>query len=108
MRFFNLILNRRRADVLLDVYPEFHRLANELRNILPVEVTSAVPLTDAERDALGMALARRTGKRIVLQLAIDPAPMAGVVLRMGDRIIDGSVRSRLAQLRNRRLTGRAA
>jgi F-type H+-transporting ATPase subunit delta len=107
MRFLTLVVERRRQDVLTDVYAEFLRLANALRNILPVEVTSATPLTDAERDALARSLAKRTGKQIVLQVDIDPALMGGVVIRMGDTVIDGSVRTRLAQLRERLLAGRA-
>lgn len=105
-RFLALVVTRNREDILGQVYAEFHRLSNELRNILPVDVTAAVPMTDAERDALGNALARRTGKQVVLRVAIDPRLMGGVVLRMGDTIIDGSVRNKLLQLRARLSSGR--
>lgn len=104
-RFLELIVERRRETVLTDIYAEFHRLANEHRNILPVQVWSATPLTDAEREGLAAALSQRTGKKIVLEVALDPAIMGGLVVRMGDTIIDGSVRTRLAQLRNRLLAG---
>lgn len=107
-RFLDLVIDRGREDVLLTTYPVFHRLANEWRNILPVEVTAAVPLTDEEREALGAAIARRTGKTVHLTVTIDPELMGGVVLRMGDTIIDGSVRNKLRQLRNRLTAGRAA
>ena len=52
LRFLILTVDHGRESVLADIYAEFHRLANEARNILPVEVSAAVPLTDAERDAL--------------------------------------------------------
>jgi F-type H+-transporting ATPase subunit delta len=108
LRFLTLLVDRRREDVLTDMYGEYQRLANEFRNILPVDVTAAVALTDMERDALAEALARRTGKRIFMRLAIDPSLMGGLIVRMGDTIIDGSVRSRLGQLRSLLLTGRGA
>ena len=105
-RFLTLLVERRREDVLTDIYPEFQRLANEARSLLPVQVTAALPLTDAERDALTRSLGARTGKTVVLNVNIDPSVLGGVVVRMGDTIIDGSVRSKLNQLRQRLLTGR--
>jgi F-type H+-transporting ATPase subunit delta len=106
-RFLDLVVERRREDILRAIYQEFQRLANEARNILPVRVTAATELTDAERDALAASLAQRTGKRVVLEVEIDPQILGGLMLRMGDTVIDGSVRSRLDQLRNRLLAGRA-
>jgi F-type H+-transporting ATPase subunit delta len=106
LRFLRLAINHDREAILPHIYAEYHRMANELRNLLPVEVTAAVPLTDPERDALAVALAQRTGKRIELRMAIDPSLLGGLVLRMGDTIIDGSVRAKLEQLRTQLLVGR--
>src|SRR5207244_2481013 len=108
MRFLKLVVQRRREDILSNVYLEYHRLANEARGILPVQVTAAVPLSDPERESLAQSLHARTGKQIVLQVSIDPGILGGLVLRMGDTVLDGSVRTRLEQLRARLLTGRAA
>ena len=105
LRFLHLVVDRRREDVLPQIYGEFRHLANELRGILPVQVTAATRLTDEERDALVSALTQRTGKQIRLEMAVDPALMGGVVLRMGDTVIDGSVRTKLAQLRQRLFAG---
>jgi F-type H+-transporting ATPase subunit delta len=107
-RFLTLVVERRRETILNDVYSEFSRLANEERNILAVQVTAATPLTDQERDALAAALTRRTGKTVTLELSIDPQIMGGLLLRMGDTVIDGSIRSRLNQLRARLESGRGA
>lgn len=107
LRFLGLLVDRRRESVLTDVYEEYRRLANEHRRILPVQVTAAVPMTDAERDALAAALSRKTGKKVVLQVSIDPSLMGGLMVRMGDTIIDGSVKTRLAQLRSWLTTGGA-
>jgi F-type H+-transporting ATPase subunit delta len=108
MRFLKLAVQRRREDILSDVYLEYHRMANEARGILPVQVTAAVPMADADRDDLAQALHARTGKQVVLQVSIDPGILGGLVLRMGDTVLDGSVRTRLEQLRARLLAGRAA
>jgi F-type H+-transporting ATPase subunit delta len=106
LRFVTLVIDRRRESVLSQVYPEFRRLANAARNLLPVEVTSAVPLTDPERDALVKSLTARTGKSIQLQASVDPELLGGMVVRMGDTIIDGSVRAKLRQLRAHLTGGR--
>jgi F-type H+-transporting ATPase subunit delta len=102
-RFLALAVERRRETILGEIYGEYQRLANEARNILPVQVTAAVPLTDPERAALATALSNRTGKNVTLEVDVDPEIMGGLMLRMGDTVIDGSVRSRLKQLRSRLL-----
>lgn len=101
LRFLTLALDRRRQDIIRDIYPEFVRLANQSRNILPVTVQSAVPLTDAERDELGRSLAERTGKTVRITLDVEPELIGGMIVRMGDTVIDGSVKSRLEQLHQR-------
>jgi F-type H+-transporting ATPase subunit delta len=106
LRFLELVVERRREDVLKDIYGEFLQLANAARNILPVEVSAATPLTDPERDALARSLAARTGKTIDLRVRIEPELMGGMIVRMGDTILDGSVRTRLNQLKQRLLAGR--
>jgi F-type H+-transporting ATPase subunit delta len=107
LRFLRLVLHRRREAILPDVYPEFQRLANEARNILPVEVQSAAPLTDQEQSALSDALAGRTGKTIRLEVSVAPELLGGMIVRMGDTVLDGSVRNKLEQLHTRLLTGKA-
>jgi F-type H+-transporting ATPase subunit delta len=105
LRFLNLLIDRRRETILHDTYREYVRLANEKRNILLVEVTAATILADDERASLAAALSRRTGKQVVLQVHQDTTIIGGLVLRMGDTILDGSVRSRLEQLRQRLTSG---
>jgi len=64
------------------------------------EVRSAIPLTDDQKHRLGTALKQATGKDVTVKVVIDPKVLGGVVTQIGDEIIDGSVRSRLSQLRN--------
>lgn len=71
------------------------------RGILPVEVISAVPLTDAQQEALRSKLAAKTGKTIILQSKLDPSVLGGVKLRYEGRELDGTAAGRLDALRHR-------
>jgi len=71
------------------------------------EVASAVPLTDAERAAIEARLHAAHGDDLAIRFRVDPALLGGLVVRVGDRYIDGSVAARLGQLRQE-LTGTAA
>ena len=63
------------------------------------EVRSAVPLTDDQTHRLEAALANATGKQVVVKVIVDPSVLGGLVATVGDQVIDGSVRSRLDQLK---------
>ncbi len=70
-----------------------------LRNRAVAEVRSAVALSDDQQQRLAQALQRATGKNVTVKVIVDPAVMGGLVTRIGDEVIDGSVRSRINQLR---------
>jgi F-type H+-transporting ATPase subunit delta len=63
------------------------------------EVRTAIPLDDEQRRRLTEALERATGKKIELKVIVDPSVVGGIVARVGDTVIDGSIRHRLEQLR---------
>jgi F-type H+-transporting ATPase subunit delta len=63
------------------------------------EVRSAIPLTDDQKDRLAAALANATGKSVQLKVVVDPSVLGGLVATVGDTVIDGSVRTRLDQLK---------
>jgi F-type H+-transporting ATPase subunit delta len=73
--------------------------AAEERHETVAEVRTAVPLDEGQRDRLAVALSNATGKHVSLKVIIDPTVLGGVVARVGDTVIDGSVRHRLDQLR---------
>jgi F-type H+-transporting ATPase subunit delta len=79
-------------------------LAAERRQAVVAEVRSAVSLDRDHRDRLAAALGKATGKRVELKVVVDPSVVGGVVARVGDQVIDGSVRRRL-ELARERLTG---
>jgi F-type H+-transporting ATPase subunit delta len=76
------------------------RAANS-KNLEVAEVRSATALTDDQQDRLKAALANATGKQLTLKVIVDPSIMGGVVATVGDTVIDGSVRTRVDQLKSR-------
>ena len=66
-------------------------------------VTSAAPLGVTELDKVRRSLEQRTGKKVILETAVDPELIGGVVARVGDLVLDGSVRTQLEELRRRLL-----
>ncbi len=81
------------------VVQTFQDMANERRGIALAQVTTAVPLDDARRERLRQGLGELTGKRISLTELVEPDIIGGVVARVGDRLIDGSARTRLRSMR---------
>ena len=65
------------------------------------EVRSATPLDDKQRKALAEALGQATGKNVEVKVLVDPSVIGGVVAKIGDTVIDGSIKRRLEQLRER-------
>jgi F-type H+-transporting ATPase subunit delta len=74
-------------------------MLDEEQGIAHVRVKTAVPLTDEEREALAQRLQQLTGRRVVLETEVDEGIIGGLVVQIGDRIIDGSTRSQLLALR---------
>ena len=88
-----------RVHDLPEIVERFVEQAAQLRDHEVAEVRSAVPLPPEQRERLVVALAAATGKQIELKIVIDESVMGGLVARIGDVVIDGSVRSRLEQLK---------
>jgi F-type H+-transporting ATPase subunit delta len=93
-----------RGRTIERVLKEFSELAASRRERLIARVTSAVPLTEEQQERLVEALRQSTGNDIRLQLLVDPSLVGGLVVRIGDEQIDGSVVRHLTEAR-RRLTG---
>ncbi len=95
-----LLLLRRGHDPDITLLAEiFTEKWNVARKVLPVTVTSAVSLSEEQALRLSMTLAKRSGARIELTRLVDPGIIAGMVITIGDRIIDASALSTLEQLR---------
>ncbi len=105
LNLVKLMLRRGRIDQLPRVSAEFRRLDNARQGIVPATATTAAPLSQDEVRALVGRLEQMTGGRIELALQVDPSLLGGLVVRVGDRLIDGSVRGRLERLRNQLVSG---
>ncbi len=81
-------------DVLVD-------RASKSKNLEVAEVRTAVALTDDQQARLGAALANATGKQVNLKVVVDPSVLGGIIATVGDTVIDGTVRTRLDQLKAR-------
>lgn len=100
-----LVLRRRRVESLPKIAREFRRLYNRRAGIVEASATSAAELDDAELAALRSRLEKLKGGRVELETHVDPSLLGGIQVRLGDQLIDGSVRGRLERLRNRLAAG---
>ncbi len=95
----DLLVTRQRAPLMPAIAEQFAAMVNELRGIEDAEVTTAVPLSEDQQRRLEAELSRVTRRRIMLKTRVDPEILGGMVLRVGDKLVDASVAGRLAALR---------
>jgi F-type H+-transporting ATPase subunit delta len=96
--FVQTLAENRRLAYLPEISTLFDELKDEAEGVIDVTVTSAAPLENGQRETLSAALQRRLKRQIRLHCETDPALIGGAVLRAGDLVIDGSVRSRLDRI----------
>ncbi|MDB4897135.1 MAG: synthase delta subunit [Firmicutes bacterium] len=101
MNFLLMVIRKRRESQIPAMYRSFLELANEARGIVEVEVRSATPLPDETVRNLEAKLMKRLGKRIKFQTQVAPELLGGLVVRVGDELMDGSVKTRLQRMRER-------
>jgi F-type H+-transporting ATPase subunit delta len=107
VRFLQALITHRRQMLLPEIAREYHDLVDQVEGRMHASVTVAREVDDAERGTIARELSRAYGKEVVPHFAVNPAILGGVVVRVGDTVLDGSVRRRLASLRNRMLGRRA-
>lgn len=103
LSFLRLLIDKRREHVLTEVEREMQDLTDVSRNVVRAEAIFAVEPTAEEKTALTESLQYRTGGHVDLTVRIDPAILGGIVVRMQDTIIDGSVRGTFERLREQML-----
>jgi F-type H+-transporting ATPase subunit delta len=101
LSYLDLLITKRREEAVLATEEEYIDLANEARGILVADVTSALKLTEDQEWALKAKLGKMTGKSVHLQKTIDPSIIGGVIVRIEDRVIDGSIKGRLAAIKEK-------
>ena len=101
VRFLQKLVQNRRQTLIPQIAVEYGNLVDEAAGRVHAQVTLAREATDADRATIAAQLSRQLGKTIVPHVHINPAILGGVVVRVGDKVMDGSVRKRLATLRSR-------
>jgi F-type H+-transporting ATPase subunit delta len=94
-----LLLENHRMPVIHRLRKEFDRLWDEENKLLPVDITSAVALDEDVVKRLGEQIGEQTGRKVQLTAHVDPDVLGGIILRVGNQILDASIRNRLDQLR---------
>ena len=95
-----LLARRGRAELLPEISREFHRVLNEQRGIVEAVVTSAKALGPEDRAAVQKTVEKITGSKVELNAQVDESLIGGLTVRVGDRLLDASIRGRLERLRH--------
>jgi F-type H+-transporting ATPase subunit delta len=103
--FFGLLAIRGRIDHLAEIMAVYRHFLDEAQGQARAEVRSAVALTDEERQALARGLSRAVGRRVLVEVTVDPTLLGGFVAQIGSLVLDGSVEGQLARLRERLVRG---
>jgi F-type H+-transporting ATPase subunit delta len=95
-----LLVRKNRTSLAGDIARVFDQFLEADRGVTHARAVTAVPLSDTEREALGRRLHEQTGHEIVLDAEVDPTLLGGLVIQIGDKLIDASTRSRLHAMRD--------
>jgi len=99
MNFLEALIERHRMPAIFRIRTDFEVLYDKTNKLLPVTVTSAIELDSETIESLGKRIGEQTGNEIELTSKVDPEILGGIVLRVGNFIMDASIRTRLEQLR---------
>jgi F-type H+-transporting ATPase subunit delta len=99
VNFLKLLIENHRMPVIFRVRRGYDRLWEEENKLLPVRVTSAVELDKKTVSQIGDKIAEQTGRKVDLSSEVDPDILGGIVVRVGNSILDASIRNRLESLR---------
>ena len=97
-KFLGLLLSKDRLSFLPQIEETYRRLADDLSGVLRARITAAVELDAAQQQAIGASLEKQTGKKVALNVTVDPKLIGGVQAEIGGRLFDGSVRTQLKRI----------
>jgi len=107
LNFLKLLIENHRMPVIFRTRQQFERLWERENQLLPVDITSAIALDQETTESLGRTIGERAGRKVRLAAHVDPDILGGIVLRVGNSILDASIRNRLEQLRRHVAQGAA-
>ena len=99
LNFLSLLIENHRMPVIFRIRHEYERLGDEENKTLSVEITSATELDSQTTESLGATIGERAGRTVTLTTRVDPDILGGIIVRVGNSILDASIRNRLEQLR---------
>jgi F-type H+-transporting ATPase subunit delta len=99
VNFLELLIDKHRMPAIFRIRRELDAMWREENKMLPVQLTSAIALDDETVANLGRTIGERTGRRVDVTAQVNPDILGGIVLRVGNSILDASIRNRLEQLR---------
>jgi len=108
LRYLATVIHKRRQMLIPAIAIEYHALIDESENRLHANVTVAREPTQPEKEGLARQLSRLFGKQVVPHVTHNPAILGGLIVKVGDTVMDGSVRKRLAVLKQRMLASARA
>jgi F-type H+-transporting ATPase subunit delta len=99
MNFLEALVERHRMPAIFRIRERFEALWDEAKHLLPVELTSAIKLDEQTVQTVGRRIGEQTGNQIELSAVVNPDILGGIVLRVGNFVLDASIRNRLEKLR---------
>ncbi len=105
--FLVLLIEKHRMPAIFRIRQRFEALWLQENKVLPVQITSAVELPDDTVRSIGDRIGERTGRKVELRSAVDPDILGGLVLQVGNSVLDASIRNRLENLRKQVARGTA-
>ncbi|HJP86761.1 MAG TPA: F0F1 ATP synthase subunit delta [Gemmatimonadaceae bacterium] len=104
LRYIETVIQKRRQMLIPEIATEYQALLDQAENRLHANVTVAREPSEPEREALARQLSRLFGKRVVPHINTNPSILGGLIVKVGDTVMDGSVRHRLSVLKQRMLS----
>jgi len=99
LNFIDLLIEKHRMPAIMRIRQNYNGMWEQENDVLPVTVTSAVELDEETVRHIGDRIGEQTGRKVELSSKVEPDLLGGIVVRVGNSIIDASIRSRLEQLR---------
>jgi F-type H+-transporting ATPase subunit delta len=99
MNFLGLLIEKHRMPAIFRIRRAYDALWADANKLLPVQVTSAIELDESTVEQIGKRIGEQTGRKVELRSDVQPDSLGGIVLRVGNSILDASIRNRLEQLR---------